>query len=102
IAEPFCPIYCEARESSPWKQASSAHAGLLFDKFAYAWRYDRDNHFAFDKGNKDKRDRDRSEHEVEGWWLKSDFPKRYVASESLLSEACSRQQALVETLGGIV
>lgn len=106
-ADPFCPIYREALEAAPWKDAPSAHAGLLFDKFADAWWHDRKWTFAFDKGD----------HEKEGHWLKSVFPKAYSASatwkpsktqdgtsdlEKLLNEACARQRRMVKELGGRV
>lgn len=99
---PFCPIYREAVEAMAWRNASSAHAELLFDKFADAWWHDCECSFAFDKGNGSKNDRDKAEHEKEGHWLKSQFPGRYTAPASLLEEACARQRALVETLGGRV
>ncbi len=101
-SEPFCPIYREAMQASPWKNSSSAHAGLLFDKFADAWWHDEEWTFAFDKGDRSKKDRDKADHEKEGHWLKSEFPVRFVASEKLLAEACSRQRALLRGVGGKV
>jgi len=102
--DPFCPLYREAIESAAWKNSASAHAGLLFDKFADAWWHDRDWKYAFDKGDRNKSERDKAEHEKEGHWLKRVFPSRYAKSPSnlteLLTEACSRQRALVEKLGG--
>jgi len=100
---PFCPLYREALQASPWKNSSSAHAGLVFDKFADAWRHDADSTFAFDRGERSQKNHDkRANLEREGHWLKSEFPRRYVASERLLAEACSRQRKLVERLGGNV
>lgn len=98
----FCPIYREALEAAPWKNAGSAHAGLLFDKFADAWWHDREWTFAFDKGDRSKKDRDKADHEKEGHWLKSVFPKANAASANLLDEACARQRRMVKELGGCI
>lgn len=107
-ADPFCPVYREALQAAPWTNAGSAHAGLLFDKFADAWWHDREWVFAFDKGDRSRKDRDKAEHQKESHWVKSVFPGRYAASAQslgesrLLTEACARQRKLVEKLGGKV
>lgn len=100
IVNPFCPIYREARETAPWKTATSAHAGLLFDKFAAAWRY-KSGHpgeggtsfeLEFDKGDSRK--------DGANDWLNG-F-KRAIGNEHTLNEACARQRRLVERLEGRV
>lgn len=97
----FCPLYSEARQADPWKTSTTAHAGLLFDKFGNAWRYktDRDGRrvtpveLEFDKGVGRTRDEANE-------WLNS-F-KRKVGTGERLSEACNRQRRLIEELGGKV
>ena len=105
-AKSFCPLYREARQSEPWDRATSAHAGLLFDKYADAWWRDLKWKYAFDKGNRSKKECDQKEHEKEGHWLTRLFPRRYSASrrglDKLLTEVCDRQRVLVEKLGGRV
>ncbi|RMG35554.1 MAG: type III-B CRISPR module RAMP protein Cmr6 [Planctomycetota bacterium] len=102
----FCPIYAEARKTSPWDSADSAHAGLIFEKFADGWREDPQCRYAFDKGDKSTTRGKKSEADQEGYWLKEVFPRRYARTQNtvrnLLREACARQRALVESLGGRV
>jgi len=96
IDEPFCPLYSTARSSKPWKSSESAHAGLLFDKFAYGWRYrlDRDARIPeFDKGAGRNK-------EGANDWINS-F-RRECGEPASLDEACVRQRRLVERLGGRV
>ncbi len=89
VKEPFCPLYREVLDNEPWKKSSSAHRGLLFDKYADAWRRDQKTTYAFDKGDSD---------ESAGKWL------RKMAAEcgdrDRLTEACMRQRQLVDSIGG--
>jgi len=75
----FCPLYNEAVEATPWKRAGTAHAGLLFDKFANRWSKE---DWTFDKNA----------------WLK-DMPNT-VGHGDHLTEATHRQAELIESLGG--
>jgi len=100
VKEPFCPLYREAVAAAPWKRADSAHAGLLFDKFANAWRRDHQTVYAFDKGGRTKKERDKREHEKQNYWLMRVFPQWYRPSAQMLQEACTRQRQLVERAGG--
>lgn len=95
----FCPLYREAVAAAPWAKPDSAHVGLLFDKFANAWRYKRDRNGnrlspaepEFDKGIGQKK-------EGANEWINR-F-KRKVGDGERLKEACSRQRDLLERLGG--
>jgi len=97
--EVFCPLYREALTAASWRSTSSAHAGLLFDKFADAWRYRTDRNGnrteppepEFDKGTEWRRG-DANE------WINR-F-RRFCGDANLLVEACARQHQLVESLGG--
>lgn len=96
IREPFCPIYREAREAAPWKNAPSAHAGLLFDKFADAWRFNPNRNGngqvpEFDKGDGHRK-------HGAGEWLNR-F-RRSCGHPELINEACRRQRQLVASQGG--
>ncbi len=79
----FCPLYKQAIEAKPWEQKESAHAGLLFDKFASNWKNTGSGKFEFEKSN---------------------FLKEFVSSVSFSSdkikEACQRQREMVKHLGG--
>lgn len=98
IGEPFCPLYREAVQAAPWNGAASAHAGLLFDKFADAWRrtQNRNNHhesvrYEFDKGVGS------AKQGANNWIHRF---QRGVGDPDRLIEACMRQRQLVERLGG--
>lgn len=94
IREPFCPLYHEACAAEPWKSTQTAHAGLLFDKFANAWRENRKDgkhvFFEFDKGPAGKAGAND--------WING-F-NRLVGDPTLLTEACRRQRQLIERMGG--
>ena len=97
--DPFCPIYREAHQAATWKNAPSAHAGLLFDKFADAWRFKADRQgdasleLEFDKGVGSRKDGAND-------WLNG-F-KRAVGNGDMLDEACRRQRQVAEKLGGLI
>lgn len=106
----FCPIYRQATDSRPWRNAQTAHAGLLFDKFANAWDWKRDKRSkeplsprtpVFDGGDQIKEDRDKQDHGKEGAWIRS-WSGHRAGDSALLEEACLRQYELVESLGGVV
>ena len=101
IQEPFCPLYQQAIAATPWEPSRSTHAGLLFDKFANAWRYKEDRNrqgsrpfgLEFDKSvgpNKDGANE----------WITT-F-QRSIGEPSQLQEACRRQRELVERADGKV
>ncbi len=95
--EPFCPLYASVAANAPHNSGKSANAGLLFDKFGYAWRIsirrerDKQPYPEFDKG---------TGHDKAGAnnWLNS-FA-REVGCQQTLTEACDRQRRLLEKLGG--
>ncbi len=94
LKEPFCPLYNYEKllVEKPWNKSLDANQGLLFDKFAYAWRTDEKTAYAFDKGvGKNK--------EGAGKWLKEIAARKSVAA-ALLQEACQRQREMVQRLGG--
>lgn len=101
IQEPFCPLFREAIDAAPWKNPASAHAGLLFDKFADAWRYKKDRNggrvapveLEFDKGYGQRK-------EGANEWINR-F-QRPVGNRNRLAEACRRQRQMVTRLGGKV
>ncbi|MEX1028026.1 MAG: type III-B CRISPR module RAMP protein Cmr6 [Candidatus Paceibacterota bacterium] len=101
IQEPFCPLFREAIEAAPWKNPASAHAGLLFDKFADAWRYKKDRNdnrvepveLEFDKGYGQRK-------EGANEWINR-F-QRSAGNPDRLAEACRRQRQMVTRLGGKV
>ncbi len=87
---PFCPLYEEAVESEPWRNATHPHIGLRFDKFADAWRIAHDNaKWEFDKGKDDAN------------WMKS-FSGIVCGDRNQLAEATRRQHELAEAYGGMV
>lgn len=85
---PFCPLYKEATEKSPWS-ADTAHLGLVFNKFPDAWTQT-GGKYQFDKGDP-----------APGQWL-ARISKRKAGQSELLKEACRRQRELVEAQGGKV
>jgi CRISPR-associated protein Cmr6 len=90
IKEPFCPLYKEVVADQPWNKSAGAHRGLLFDKFADAWRTDEKSTYAFDKGGPMK--------EGAGKWLGKMAAK--CGAPDRLDEACRRQQELVTAMSG--
>lgn len=84
MSNTFCPLYKEAADARPWNNSNTPNTGLLFDKFANAWTHD--EKWEFDK-------------EKPGNWLKK-FAKPCGDKEQL-DEACQRQRALVNALGGM-
>ena len=90
ISEPFCPLYKDVVEEKPWINHSNAHRGLLFDKFASAWRKKGDA-LEFDKGVGHKKG-------GAGQWLGKMAAK--CGDSNRLTESCTRQQQLVEAMGG--
>jgi len=80
-----CPLYQEAIVGNPWRNADTAHTGLLFDKFADAWAAD---DWSFDKNAFLRR--------------LTDKRNNSICSPALLTEACARQYELAEFHGGIV
>lgn len=98
---PFCPLYREAIQFGSWQNPHSAHAGLLFDKFADGWWDDSEWGFAFDKGSRSRDDRGNESDEKENWLTKP-FQNRYRPDSGLLAEACRRQREMIARLGGKV
>lgn len=103
---PFVPLYKEASQAA--RNNATSHVGLLFDKFANAWRWkikDGARIPEFDKGGPNKKRQDATEDEREGSWLRrfvSDLVARSASESALLKEACDRQQQLASRLGGCV
>ncbi len=88
----FCPLYKQAIEAKPWEQKESAHAGLLFDKYPSAWRWNpKETRYEFDNGVGKKK-------EGANDWINSITKSNF--NTSLIIEACQRQRAMVEKLGG--
>jgi CRISPR-associated protein Cmr6 len=99
---PFAPLYKEASQAV--RTNAAAHGGLLFDKFADAWRWNQDKKPKipeFDKGGPNKKRPDAAESEKEGSWLRR-FAALQCGSEKLLREACDRQRQLANRVGGCV
>jgi len=99
---PFAPLYKEASQAA--RNNATSHAGLLFDKFANAWRWkvkDGARILEFDKGGPSKKRQDATENEREGSWLRR-FAALQCGNDKLLKEACARQQELAKRLGGCV
>lgn len=91
VKRTFCPLYKEVVSAEPWNKSSGAHRGLLFDKFADAWRSDEKTTYAFDKGVGPKK-------EGAGKWLGKMAAK--CGDPDRLAEACTRQRRLVTAMGG--
>jgi len=95
VKEPFCPLYHKVVADEPWKNAFKPNRGLLFDKFASAWRY-HDGKPEFDEG--DKRKHEQADHEKRGHWLRE--MAKDVGANQHLTEVSQRQQSLVNAMGG--
>lgn len=97
LREPFCPLYQEAVADRPWENVPSANRGLLFDKFANAWRIHKGK-YEFDKGDKSKKENQQNEAEKACVWLRKMAAK--CGDPDRLKEVQRRQRKLVDSMGG--
>src|SRR5690606_9488261 len=90
----FCPIYDKAREKASQLKSGglleNAHRGLVFNKFADAWRRNEQGVPEFDKGDVTG--------DGTGSWLRS-MAATPCGDPQLIAEACKRQQELAHAMG---
>ena len=87
-----CPVYKEAIDAAPWRNAIGANAGLVFDKFPDAWDQNQGK-WEFDKSHVNDANSTS--------WLKR-FAGKTAGNPEGLREACARQETLIRAMGGEV
>lgn len=91
-----CPLYREAVDDKPWENLQSPHAGLLFDKFAAAWK---GNGIEWKFDDVSEKEAQKRKEAQKSWLIK--IAGKLKGDGDLLKEYCRRQQKMIRKMGGI-